>query len=411
MYRCVTYITIFQKATTDFPLRKTVLNFDFVTEFENSDGWRDLTNNGKITLPKNLYYRDQNNKLQPLNGTNINVGGFSKNTPTFLRGDKVTIRAGYRYYNKEHREIEDTSLFFEGYISKVESKIPIVLHIEDNMWVLKQTPLQPATFNNSNTLEDILQYIVSSANSLYGTSFTTFAITKAGAQVTHLNQSIIIGVETASQLLQRLQRSFGLEFYFKGNELRGGLLVYIPSEAVNHNFHFQENIISDELEYQRKEDVILSCHASNMITENEGFCKDGSIKTKKKKLEVLVTIINNPKIGGPLYTTLIINQGDRVPPNIEGERLDFHGIDGNTHEEIAANAYKKLATFYYTGFHGTFTTFGIPFVAQGDNAVIVDKVLPERNGTYKVKQVDYSGGVNGLRQKIHLDYLLTPNNL
>ena len=188
------------------------------------------------------------------------------------------------------------------------------------------------------------------------------------------------------------------------------MLVYIPSEASNLVFKFQNNIISDELEYARKEDIVLSCKATNSITVANGTNKDGSLKTKKKRLEVLVTIINNPPVNGPYYKTLVINPGDTVPPNIEGERLDFHGLLGTTTAEIAEAAYNKLKHFYYTGFRGTFTTFGIPFVKQGDNVIIKDDILPERNGTYKVKAVDYTGGTSGLRQKIHLHYLLDVAN-
>lgn len=35
---------------------------------------------------------------------------------------------------------------------------------------------------------------------------------------------------------------------------------------------------------------------------------------------------------------------------------------------------------------------------------LIDKTLPERSGYYKVKSVRYTGGVNGLRQEINLDY-------
>ena len=52
-------------------------------------------------------------------------------------------------------------------------------------------------------------------------------------------------------------------------------------------------------------------------------------------------------------------------------------------------------------------TFGIPYVRHGDNVDILDAIIPERNGRYKVKSVQYSGGVIGLRQEIELDYLIT----
>lgn len=44
----------------------------------------------------------------------------------------------------------------------------------------------------------------------------------------------------------------------------------------------------------------------------------------------------------------------------------------------------------------------------GDNVDILDNELPERNGRYKVREVHYDGGVNGLRQKIELEYLIFP---
>lgn len=404
MYRCISNITIVQKVSVDFPSRSATLNFNFVNEFESSDSWRDLTNKGKLILPKNLYYRDQNNKLQPLKGTNINMGGFSSNAPLLLRGDSVTIIAGYKFFDPNHREIEITNTMFTGYITKVHSKIPIEIELQDNMYLLKQTPMAVQTFRKTNTLEDILKTIVAACNKVNGTSFTTREVIKDGATKTYLNVQFPVVTETAAEVLYRLQKTFGLEFYFRGNELRGGTLIYIESEAKTLPFEFQKNIISDELEYSRKEDVKLSCIARNTITVSEGVCKDGTAKTKRKRLEVLVTIIDKPTADGKYYLQREIKIGDVQPQNNDGERHDFHGLTGTTIDQLAANAYEKLKIYYYTGFKGTFTTFGLPFIRQGDNVTITDPILPERNGTYKVKEVDYKGGVAGLRQTIKLDF-------
>ena len=75
-----------------------------------------------------------------------------------------------------------------------------------------------------------------------------------------------------------------------------------------------------------------------------------------------------------------------------------------TIEDLKSQATAEIKKYYYTGLKGKFTTFGIPFTKVGDNAQIVDPILPERNGLYKVKSVDYSAGVNGIRQVIELDY-------
>ena len=393
MYRCITDISIHQQSSDTFPKRTGSLFFDFVNEFEASDSWRDLTNKGKLILPKNLYYKDASNRMQPLHGTNINIGGFGL-VPLFLRGDKVSIEAGYKYYNKTGREVLDTEIMFTGYISKVNSKIPIELELEDSMWLLKQTPAPTKTFTANDTLEDILQLLIDAVNKTHGTSFTVLAITQTTFG------EFQIGGETVAQVLQRMQKQYGFEFYFRGDQLRGGILIYIESEAQEQQFAFQQNIISDNLEYRRKDDIVLSVIAHNTITEETGkVCKDGTKKTKRKRLSVLVTIKN-----GRRQPDIIIEPGAAVPENIEGERTTFFDAGAKTTTDLGNHAYDHLIKFYYDGFRGTFTTFGIPFVRQGDNARLSDPVLPERDGLYKIKKVEYSGGVNGLRQIITIDY-------
>ena len=393
MYRCITNIIITQQPTDSYPLRTDKLSFDFVNEFTVSDSWRDLTNNGTLTLPKNLYYKDKSGRMQPLHGTNINIGGFGS-TPLFLRGDKVSIEAGYKYFNKTGREVIDTDIMFTGYISKVNSKIPIELELEDNMWLCKQTPAPRKTFTASDTLEYILQTLIDAVNNVHKTRFTRLAITKTTFG------EFQMGSESVAQVLQRMQKQYGFEFYFRGDQLRGGVLVYIESEAEEQQFAFQQNIISDDLEYRRKDDIVLSVMAHNTLTvEAGGVCKDGTKKTKRKRISVLVTIKN-----GRRQKDFVIEPGQATPENIEGERTTFFDPGAKTVVDLGNNAYNHLIKFYYDGYRGTFTTFGVPYIRQGDNARLSDSILPERNGLYKIKKVEYSGGVNGLRQTVHLDY-------
>jgi hypothetical protein len=96
-----------------------------------------------------------------------------------------------------------------------------------------------------------------------------------------------------------------------------------------------------------------------------------------------------------------------LPPNTGGERRTLHFLGAKTTNELAKLAENELRKYYYTGLKGKFVTFGIPYVRHGDNVDILDAILPERNGRYKVKAVQYSGGVIGLRQEIELDYLIT----
>lgn len=393
MYRVLSNISIVQKPSKDFPTRTKTLLFDFVHEFECSDGWRDLTNDGKVVIPKNLYYGDANNKLVPLYGTNVNIGGFSLSAPLLLRGDAVTISSGYKYF-KAGKEITETTVKLNGYISKVTSKKPIEFLVEDNMWKLKQIPVAVHTFSKTDTLEDILRYL------LKGTPFTVNALTKTtfGA--------FTVGNETVAEVLARLRKMYHFESYFRGNELRSGGKVYIESEAVEQTFMFQNNIISDNLEYRRKDDIVLSAVVSNTIEEETGkHTRDGQAKTKRVRLEVLITLQN----GSDKVVQYVKKKNEPYPPNTGGERRTLFYPGAFTIAELVKSGTDELKKYYYTGFKGKFTTFGIPFVKMGDNARLIDKILPERNGTYKIKSVSYTGGVGGLRQEVELDYLIRIN--
>lgn len=398
MLICSTLVTIVQTPSKSYPNRTKTLTLNFVTEFNSSDSWRELTNKASITFPKNIYYKDANGVLQNLGNKNTNIGGFSANDPMFLTGDKITIVAGYTYFDKLGNVVANApggnlpsvSTIFSGYIVRVDSKKPITLHLEDNMYQLKQIAAPSMTFPASQySMEQMLQYL------LKGTPFTVnqTAQTNIGDFITQN--------ETVCDVLNRLRKTYHFESYFRGNQLRLGIIVYIESEAVLHNFSFQDNIISDELQYQRKDDIVMSAVAYSFNKVLTGKTrKDGKASSQSQRLEVLVTLQNGS------FTTKIRTPGQTADfaPNTVGERRTLYYNNVYSTAILTNYATLTLQKYFYTGFKGTFTTFGLPFVKMGDNANITDNILPERNGIYKVKSVKYSGGVNGLRQVIELDY-------
>ncbi len=392
MLICRTYINIEQNATADFPDRKKNLFFDFVHQFEATDTWADFTNEAKITLPQNLFVSDETGRPQSI----VNIGGFSDSTPYFLKGDRVTISYGYRYYDAQGNQIDDISECFRGYVSKVESKKPFVLHCEDNMWKLKQIQAPTKLFKASEyTVEKMLQELLS------GTPFTVNVLT-----ATSVGDFRTEG-ETVMQVLERLRKEYHFEAYFRGDELRVGALVYVEQDAVDAEqaqkkvFRFQHNIIEDNLQYTRLDDLKLSAVAYSVnAKELEGTTRDGQTRTKQERLEVLV--YNN----GTALVGVQKQKGQSYPTQKEGERRTFFFWNVSDPAKLIDLAKDKLKLYYYKGFRGSFTTFAIPFVRQGDNVYLVDPVLPERSGYYKVKAVKYTGGVDGHRQEVTLDYLI-----
>ena len=388
MLNVVTNITIQQNESKLFPNRKQLLFFDFVNEFECDDNWDALTNKAKITLPKNLSFRDENNKLQSIN----NIGGFTSN-PFFLKGDSIKIESGYWYFDKQGNQIFDVNTMFEGYITKVVSKMPFTLECEDSMWLLKQVQAKKGEYNEA------VESMVS--------KWMPSGLTVNQKTQTKIGKFIVQEGETVAQVLMRLKKDAHLESFFNGKELTIGYLVYDEQRAVDAEkkqkkvFRFQHNIIEDSLEYMRKDDIKLSAVAQSFsIKELNETCKDGSKKNKQERLEVLVYVKDGK------LTSMVKTKGKEFPENDEGERRTFFFLGITDTNELIKRARAKLENYFYTGFKGTFTTFGIPFVRQGDNVYLVDKDLPERNGYYKVKSVAYKGGTSGLRQEITVDYLI-----
>lgn len=396
MYRVVTRITFVQQPTADFPNRNRSLIYGFVTQYDASSSWQDLANTARIVLPKNVYVRDGNGKLIPLGGTTVNIGGFSNDTPLFLRGDKVTIEAGYRFYDTQNNEKLQTSVIFTGFITKVGSRKPIELECMDNTWALQQIQCVNKTYPASASMEDILKDI------LKGTPYTVNVTTN-----TSLGQFTVQN-ETVAEILARLRKDYHFYATFRGGtELRVGSIVYLEQDAIDSGvktFKFQQNIISDDLEYNRADDVELSAVAYSINkVELNSTNKQGRAKTKHKRLEVLVTL----RKGKIIAITKPEGSHAHYAPNVIGERRTLHFWNVPTTDKLVELAAAELKKYYYSGMRGKFTTFGIPFIQQGDNINIIDPIFPERNGRYKVRSVKYSGGIIGVRQEIEVDYLIT----
>ena len=297
MLNVVTNITIQQNASKLFPKRKQLLFFDFANEFECDDNWDAMTDRAKITLPKNLSFRDENNKLQSIN----NIGGFTSN-PFFLKGDSVKIESGYWYFDKQGNQIFDVNTMFEGYISKVGSKMPFTLECEDSMWLLKQVQAKKGEYNEA--VESMVAKWMPS-----GLSVNQKTQTKIG-------KFTVQEGETIAQVLMRLKKDAHLESFFNGKELTIGYLVYDEQRAVDAEkkqkkvFRFQHNIIEDSLEYMRKDDIKLSAVAQSFsIKELNETCKDGSKKNKQERLEVLVYVKDGE------LTSMVKTKGKEFPEN------------------------------------------------------------------------------------------------
>jgi len=384
MLRPVTNITITTATKTLF--------FDFVNHWEFSNNWEDLSAQGKIIFPKNIYVRDtKTNKRYPLFGKNKATGEM------FKKGDKVKIQTQYVYFDENLNEKRTPLItIVEGYISNVKIEMPVTLEFEDNMYLLKKTPMVNKSYNGSQSIESILNEALQVTNSTFGTDFKCETISKT--LVSWDNSLLTAENETLATFLAKLKKDAFIFTYFRGNTLRVGRSVYTDLDSSTKIFEFQNNIISSDLSFKRKDDIVLSAVASNHIQEQTGTTKDGKAKVKNSRIEVLVTL------QGDKVISKSVKSGDKPDPNTDGERRTFTFLEAKSEADLIRLATEALKKYYYSGLKGKFTTFGTPYVQFGDQCQIINNKLPEQNGVYKIKGVEYSGGIEGMRQVIQLDY-------
>lgn len=239
------------------------------------------------------------------------------------------------------------------------------------MYILKQTTAPNKVYKG--TVEDMVTELISPLG---------FGLVKHPQGITTNVGIFRTQDETIGQVLDRLRKDYRIESWFRGDNLHCSAIVYFPNEIASPQqvFEFQSNIIDDNLEYSRIDDITLgaNCYSINKV-ELTTTNKAGKSKTKQKRLSAFVG-----KKGGEIRT--------------------LYFVDVKSEAELKQMGEERLRRFYYEGYRGTFKTFGEPFVKHGDIVVIRDKVLTEREGSYFVKSVKREFGFDvGYRQELELD--------
>ena len=394
MLRPFCQIKITQQPTADLQNRNAVFTFNFANEIEVNSSWKNLTDTAKIKFPKNVFIKHPDGSKTSLKDTNKFINGRQPNqqNAAFFRGDKIEIQASYIYIDRNGKEIlPDPDVIFTGYITKVINKMPIELDCEDNMYALKQIFLDKMSWAAAD-ISDVITYILKDTN---------FSFTTGGATMSLGN--FRIENQTPAEVLEYLRKTFHVESFFRGDVLHCSPFVYYPDTNNNppHLLYFQKNIISDEMQYTRADDVKVGVKAYSISkAELATQTFDGRMKNKATRLEVFATKDNK---GNVIFKDLTGGIKAGIDEGSFGNVVTLFYADGNTLDGLKQFAKARLNRLYYEGFRGTFTTFGLPFIQHGDQVQFIDNVLPERNGTYFVKSVTRTFGMGGYRQKVEID--------
>ena len=419
-YQLSSNILIQQIPSDKYPDRNLLIEFSFLNKYEGSSTWADLTQTMCITLPKKIVTRARKEggipfffQINAENTNSGNLGGFDS-APAFMRGDLIKFNIGYSCIINNNQVAITTGdgispELFAGVISRVAPNFPFTIECEDYMWLLKQMPTPAKNWGNV-TLQKIVKDVMDSSASLpIITRYKNFInLTVSDFSTTDLKFNVNNFTTTRGSLaamLARIKSEYRVDSYFRGQELRIGYLHYVADDSVNHTFTFQQNILDDNnLEWQRRDDAVLSMIVrSNYLVAEGGTTSDGITKTTHKSTEIL--IYNNAGV----FTYITKEKGKDFPTkylNDIGERFTMNIFDAITDPaKLFEIGRPQLSKYYYNGFKGSFTTFGFPYVKHGDTVQLVNNMLPELTGFYKVKAVKYFGGVDsGYKQTITLDY-------
>lgn len=290
-----------------------------------------LTDTCEIELPKKIRWQGLDNPFEiPLK-----------------RGDKICVKLGY------DRQLTTR---FVGYIRSIDTRVPLRIKCEDNMFLLKLKKATPKAWRNAR-LQEVLAHL------LEGTDIDFQLIDKD----IELGSYRIVK-PTISEELQELKERYMLSAYFRiingKNVLHIGL-KYPQNDRKKHFFRQGVNIISHNLEYRNKEDIRARVRA-------ESF----GVRHKK--------------------TTLEIGDKDRDLIQIR--------IDGLTENQLKKYAEKALENYKKDGLKGNFETFGTPAVDKCDLVSMQLENAPK--GLYLVQKNEIEFSTNGYRQKIELGQVI-----
>ncbi len=385
-------IVFTQVPTEKYPERKDTFTLNFVHECKIHSSWKNLSDTCKLIFPKKIYIQDEFGGLYDLSGQsqvgdnglpqrNMYAGTASNfASPFFLRGDKVKVSAGYWSSPNPN---DDMKVIFEGFVARINPKMPLEIECEDNMYLLKQAKVKNQVF--TGTVESMVQSLI--------TTYAPQLSYKAAPGVSTNIGNFRTMNETFCQILERLRKDYFIESFFRGDKLFASPFAYYsaftPAATPVFKLTSQDaNIIDngDKLVFTRSDDVRISLKCFSFEKQKiTGITNLGVQKTQKKRLEA---VVGEPD--GEIRTAYFWNVG--------------------TVENLIKMGKARLPRYQYEGFRGSFPTFGDwnpetggALVNHGDIVQIIDRYLPERNGLYFVKSVERIFNMSGYKQEVELD--------
>jgi hypothetical protein len=192
--------------------------------------------------------------------------------PPIKRGDKIIVKLGYTPPGTPPSD-SDLKTRFVGFVRRVDAKAPVKIECEDGMFLLKVEPAKQ-TGLGPTSLKGLISFL------LEGT----------GIKYQLIDKDIDLGPyritrPTIAQELNELKRERGLKAYFRHIDNESVLYVgydYSHDWKNKESFIHSKNIIAEELEFRRAEDIRLKVKATSVDRKIGALRYLWAIRTARK---------------------------------------------------------------------------------------------------------------------------------
>ncbi|WP_312091093.1 late control protein [Chryseobacterium sp.] len=257
-------------------------------------------------------------------------------------GDSVKITLGYE---GKYEGVE-----FTGIVKKVNPKIPMEIHCEDAMWLLRRKNISKSW--KKTTLKEVLQEIVSGTEIKLSKKIPDVAL-----------ESWIIRSKNGTQALQEIKETMAMSVFLEDDGTLYCGLQQSTNIGQRVKYDLNYNLVENNLEFKTADE---------------------------KKIKVIYSWTDKKTNKKKTYTA-----GDEG-----GEERKYNLTAVYDEKVLQSMADKVLKEAKYDGFEGDVTSFLIPFATRGMTAELIDKEHKNREGNYFIKQVVTTYGTSGARRKV-----------
>jgi hypothetical protein len=261
-------------------------------------------------------------------------------------GDAVFITLGYEGKYK--------GLEFSGFVKKVSPKIPLEIHCEDAIYLLRRKNINKVWGKTS--VKEVVQEIIKD---------TPIQMSRFMANQDIPLDKWIVRNANGAQVLESFRKDLAQTVFIDDEgKLYVGLQQFTNiGETVVYDLNY--NLVENNLEFKSKEDrrIKVKYNYMNPATNQKQSIEIGDADGEVRE-----------------YTTSVVSDKKKL--------------------EAMANA--ELEKLKYDGFDGDITSFLIPFSTRGMKAKLLDNEHPNRSGNYFIKKVVTTFDTGGARRKVTL---------